>query len=166
MTEYEMYKEGMSIPDVSKKTGIPLSTLRFRFKRAGVLRSRSEAVKLAAKQGKLGSGLRGKSRVFTEEWKNNISKSKKGKGKGYSKKPNGYIEITMGENKGRLQHVVIMEEKIGRMLFANECVHHINHKRDDNRECNLQLMTRSEHASIHAKENYRNRKRNKKGQFQ
>lgn len=166
MTEYEMYKEGMSIPDVSKKTGIPLSTLRFRFKRAGILRSRSEAVNLAAKQGKLGSGLRGKSRVFTEEWKNNISKSKKGKGKGYSKKPNGYIEITMGENKGRLQHVIIMEEKIGRRLFSNECVHHKNHIRDDNRIENLQLMTRSEHSRHHAKENNSKRTRSNKGQYQ
>jgi hypothetical protein len=165
MSDIELYLSGMSIPDIHKETGIPLSTLRFRLKKAGVLRGRAEAVRMAAKEGKL-SSMKGKKRVFTGEWKRNISKSKIGKGVGVSRKPNGYIEITMGENKGRSVHVVLMEEKIGRRLYANECVHHINNMRDDNRIENLKLMTRSEHSKLHAKESHASKKRNQKGQYQ
>lgn len=82
---------------------------------------------MASSQGKLGKRLLGKKRIFTKEWKENISKGRSGIGKGFSLKPSGYIEITMGENKGRLAHVVIMEKIIGRKLMPNECVHHIDH---------------------------------------
>ena len=71
---------------------------------------------------------------------------------GYSLKPNGYYEVTTGENKSRPLHVVIMEKHIGRRLRKDECVHHINHIRTDNRIENLQLMTRSEHSRLHALE--------------
>ncbi len=164
MDEYYLYLMGDSIPDINKKTGIALSTLRFRLKRAGILRSRADAVKLAGKQGKM-SSTKGSTRVFTQEWKDNISKAKKGKGKGYSLKPSGYVEITMGENKSRSEHVVIMEQKIGRRIYANECVHHINGIRNDNRIDNLQLMTRSEHARLHALERVETIDRDKKGRF-
>lgn len=165
MNEIDLYLSGKSIPQVNKMTGIPRSTLRNRFKKLGILRSRSEALRIASKQGRLGSGMRGKKRVFSKEWCKKISESKTGKGKGYSIKSNGYIEITMGENKGRLAHVVLMEEKIGRRLYSNECVHHINHDRSDNRIENLELMSRSEHARLHATENAPHRARDKKGRF-
>lgn len=165
MTEYDLYNSGMSIPEVSNHTGIPRSTLRFRFNKVGVLRGRAEGVKIAAKNGKLGSGNRGKKREFTEEWKLNISKGKKGKGVGFSLKPSGYIEITMGEHKGRLEHVVLMESKIGRRLYSNECVHHIDHDKTNNDIENLLLMTKSEHAKLHASENLKNRERDKLGRF-
>lgn len=159
MDYIELYKSGMSIPQVSKITGIPLSTIRFRLYKLNLLRSREEGVNLAARDGRLGSGGRGKKREFSEEWKKNISKGKTGKGKGFSKKPNGYIEITMGKNKGRSQHTVIMEEHIGRRLFSNECVHHKDGNKTNNDIDNLELMTRSAHARLHAIE--RNKRRNK-----
>lgn len=165
MNEFEMYESGMSIPQVSKELDIPMSTLRFRFKRAGILRSRADAVRLAGDKGLLGSGNRGKKRNFTKEWKENISKSKIGVGVGISKKPNGYIEITMGKNKGRMQHVVIVEQIIGRRLYSNECVHHIDHDKSNNDESNLKLMTRSEHARLHALENESNRNRDNLGRY-
>jgi len=165
MDEFQMYLSGMSINEVSISTGVPRSTLRFRFNRAGILRTRSDGIRLAAKNGRLGSGNRGSKRVFTQEWKDNISKSKTGKGIGITKKPSGYIEITMGEHKGRGQHVVVMEELIGRKLFANECVHHKDHNKENNEISNLEIMTRAEHSAYHAKDNLSNRKRNKKGEF-
>jgi len=165
MNEYDLYIKGLSIPQINEMTGTPLSTLRFRFKKAGILRDRAEAIKKAGVDGRLGSGHRGKNREFTKEWKANISKAKSGKGKGRSVKPNGYIEITTGKNKGRMEHSVVVEQKIGRRLFANECVHHINHNRSDNRIENLQLMTRSDHAALHGKDTANKQKRNKKGQF-
>ena len=166
MNEYELYENGFSIPDISNKTGIPKSTLRFRFKKAGILRSRSDAVALAGEQGKLGGGMRGKSRIFSESHKENISKAKKGKGRGVRITQSGYIEYTMGENKGRSVHVVLIEREIGRRLFSNECVHHIDEDRANNEIDNLQLMTRAEHASHHRKTeilNGKNRRRNKNG---
>lgn len=166
MNEIKLYTEGLSIPELSEVTGIPISTLRFRLKKAGVLRTRKEGIKLAAGKGRLGGGLRGKKRPpRSKEWSKKISEALKGKGKGFSIKPNGYIEITTGENKGRSEHVVIMENMIGRRLYSNECVHHVNGDRSDNRIENLQLMYRSEHAAHHAKDNIKNRKRDKKGRL-
>jgi len=164
MNEYEMYQSGMSITEVSKKTGIALSTLRFRYYNAGILRTRSEGIRNASLKGRLSSN-KGVKRTFTDEWKENISKSKLGLGKGTSLKPNGYIEITMGENKGRSEHVVIIESVIKRRLYSNECVHHIDHNRANNSLENLQLMTRSEHSKLHAIENLNNRIRDNIGRF-
>lgn len=157
-----LYLSGCSIPEVSEKTGIPRSTLRFRLKKSGVLRARAEGLRVAAKKGRL-SKRKGVRRTFSEEWKRNISKAKKGIGSGLSKKPNGYIEITMGDNKGKGQHRAIMEEHLGRPLESGEVVHHINHNRSDNRLENLEVMSRSSHCSHHAKQ--ADRARNKKGQY-
>ena len=40
----------------------------------------------------------------------------------------------------------------------DEVVHHINHKRNDNRIENLQLMTFKEHASLHMRERWEKKK--------
>lgn len=168
MDVIEMYASGMSIPLVSKATGVAKSTIRFRLKKAGVLRSRSDAIRLAAKDGRL-SHMKGKSRIFTDEWKANISKAaliaKASTSVGVSKKASGYVEFTRGEHKGRTVHVVTMEQHVGRRLFANECVHHIDGNRSNNSISNLMLMTRADHASLHAKENFSNRKRDENGKF-
>lgn len=165
MTEYEMYKSGMSIPQVSKETGIPRSTLRFRFLNAGILRGRAESVRIAASDGRLGSGMRGRKRDFSDEWKSRIAESKRGIGVGRSLKQSGYYEITMGANKGRLEHVVVVESIIGRRLYHNECVHHIDHDKTNNDPSNLRLMTKSDHARLYALENSENRERDTSGRY-
>ena len=53
---------------------------------------------------------------------------------------NGYRLIHCGPEQGyRLEHRVLMEANLGRLLWADETVHHINGKRADNRLENLQL---------------------------
>ena len=59
------------------------------------------------------------------------------------------------------EHRFILEEKIGRYLFKNEISHHKNHNKQDNRPCNLELMTISEHNRKHALK----RKRKSNGKF-
>ena len=163
----KMYLDGMSIPEVSGAVGFSRSTIRYHLLKAGVLRSRADGVRNAAKRGRIGSGFRGKTRVFTEEHKRAISESRKrwaeDNAKGSSVKPSGYVEYTRGKNKGRSQHRVIMEEILGRKLSSDEHVHHIDGDRSNNDPSNLMVMTASEHAAHHAMKNLKNRRRRSDG---
>lgn len=171
MDIFSMYATArMSIPEISSATGLALSTIRFKLKAKGILRSRADGVRIARDKGKLSSALGKKMPPRSEEWKRNISKAKIAQGdisaKGITIKPSGYVAYTRGEHKDRLVHVVKMEKKIGRRLFANEVVHHKDEDKQNNKLSNLQLMTRAEHAALHAKQNHINRKRNHHGQFE
>jgi hypothetical protein len=123
-------------------------------------------VRKAASEGRLGSGGRGKSRLLTASHKEAIRLAalRRG-GKGVSLKPNGYLEVTMGKHKGRGQHRVILEQKLGRLLLPNEVAHHKNGDRSCNDPENLEAMTRSEHARLHALENHTKRRRNPDGSW-
>ena len=159
-----------SIPEISADMNISQSTVRARLKDAMILRSREDGIRNAAKQGKLGGGMRGTTRTFSQQWKNNMAMSARRRGentaKGTSRKPSGYIAHTRGANKDRSVHVVAVEESIGRRLYWNEVVHHIDHNRSNNQSSNLKLMTRSEHARLHAIENAPKRKRDANGKFE
>ena len=48
-----------------------------------------------------------------------------------------------------MEHVRVMELKIGRRLTPKECVHHSDHNRQNNAPENLELLTRSEHSKLH-----------------
>lgn len=83
---------------------------------------------------------------------------------GKSKTKTGYI-TTYAPNhpkahRGRVyEHVIVAESKIGRLLKAGECVHHINRIKDDNRPENLVVMgSHKEHFKMHAGEKRKNRK--------
>lgn len=155
-TLVEMYVDKkMGIPDITKETGIPKSRIRSILLKQGVkLRTTKEA--LALVKYKIGSGRRGKTYIATDEARRNISIARKKysalHAKGYDIH-NGYVRISVGKNCGRLQHVVIMEQHIGRKLSKDEVVHHINGVKTDNRIENLKLMTNAEHSSLHAKLN-------------
>lgn len=151
------YVRGESIPQVADDMGISRSGLRYHLHKRGALRERSEAVRMAAQEGRLGGGMRGKAREFTSEHCANISQARlrwanSGNCIGVSLKPSGYIEYTRGPHKGRSVHVVKMEERLGRSLKEDECVHHIDGNKTNNEDNNLALLTRSGHMRLHRRE--------------
>jgi hypothetical protein len=52
-----------------------------------------------------------------------------------------------------------MELQIGRRLLPGEVVHHKNGNKIDNALSNLELMTNSEHSTLHCRERARARQR-------
>lgn len=65
---------------------------------------------------------------------------------GYTRSWNGYILY-----RGRRVHRELMQEVIGRKLEAWEDVHHINGNKEDNSIENLIVLSKREHAKIHAR---------------
>ena len=63
------------------------------------------------------------------------------------------IEI---EGKRCFEHRYMMERKLGRKLGKNECVHHINGNKRDNRLENLEVISRSEHNRAHTIKQFSN----------
>ncbi len=80
---------------------------------------------------------------------------------------NGYLYIYMPKHPKSIQigyvaeHRLIAESKIGRYLYDDEVVHHVNENKHDNRIGNLEIMTASEHNRLHANK----RKRDKYGKL-
>ncbi len=66
---------------------------------------------------------------------------------------NGYRRVNKYKVNGKrampMQHVLIMEQHIGRKLQEGEVVHHIDRDRSNNDLSNLQLTTREEHSKLH-----------------
>lgn len=150
------YASGDSIPVVAERNGVSRSSVRLAALQAGVLRTRLEGIRLAADLGRLGSGMRGQRRTFSDEHRAALKAAAAVRGeamaRGVSIKPNGYVEITRGENKGRSQHRVIAEQVIGRALTSDEVVHHKDHNRSNNNPNNLEVMSRAAHTSLHRME--------------
>jgi len=165
MTIPELYVSGKSIPEIARLERTNRSRVRMILLAAGVkLRTRAEGVRLSPL---LGVAARGKTRQpFSRRWRSRISMARRKwaakHAKGTSTKSSGYVEITRGPNKGRSVHAVKMEQHIERRLRKNEIVHHRG-RRSDNRLTQLELMTRSEHARLHALE--RTHERDRAGRF-
>jgi hypothetical protein len=63
----------------------------------------------------------------------------------------GYVVITVDGERVQ-EHRYVAERMLGRPLRPDEVVHHRDRNRTNNDECNLQVMTRSEHMTLHARE--------------
>jgi hypothetical protein len=71
----------------------------------------------------------------------------------------GYVRI--GGHKGHpranrhgqvLEHILVVEKRIGRHLSVDESVHHIDHVKHNNVDSNLKLTTKSAHSRLHGLE--------------
>ena len=75
----------------------------------------------------------------------------------------GYEYIYMPEHPNAMKsgyvgkHRLVLENKLGRFLKNNEVAHHVNENKLDNRPENIELMSFSEHSSLHAKEKWEER---------
>ena len=82
----------------------------------------------------------------------------------------GYIRVWVPDHpwprKGyMMEHVRIVELRIGRRLAPNECIHHNDHNRKNNSSDNLTLMSRSHHSKIHRTEDAHKFPRGKDGRW-
>lgn len=169
-TLYELYIiRGKPMHEIAKELGVAVGTVYNYLKNYGIkTRNRSEAFESLKIRGweypdsakkKISNSRKGKK--HSEETKRRLSEVKKIGGIGYKKKrSDGYIYIYFPDHPKStkdgyiMEHDLIMECLIGRHLRDDEVVHHVNKIRDDNRKENLQLMTKSEHASLHLKERW------------
>jgi len=164
----ELYSSGFGGRYIANRLNIaPVTVYRWVRASGQDVRTKTEGIELA--RPRIGQHLVGKKRPpRSAEWRAKISAAKIGKGKGTTTKPRGHIEYTMGQNAGRSVHVVMMEERIGRRLKPDECVHHIDGNPSNNVWENLALMTFAAHSRLHRlqdKLSGKQRTRSKNGRF-
>lgn len=168
--EYVVKRKPMH--QIAKEQGIAVGTV-FNYIKKYEIKSRkamSEETRQKISRANTGNTFR-KGFSVSQETKDKLSRVKKGKyfrpsafGGHIKKRHDGYNTVYCPDHPRStkdgyvMEHVLIMENHIGRYLKNDEVVHHKNKVRDDNRIENLQLMTFKEHAALHMKERWAEKK--------
>lgn len=163
--------EDLSMNEISKKTGIAVGTV-FNYLKKYNIKAKpkmTERTKKKISESQKGKPSPRKGTHLSAETKLKISLAHKNKysnpsefGGHKKKRSDGYIKVycpdhPMATKDGYvMEHILVMEKKIGRYITRDEVVHHKNKIRDDNRIENLELMLFTEHASLHSKERWEN----------
>lgn len=163
--EYLYYTRYMTYADIAKECNVTPASVCNWFKKYGII-PRKNGIQIHPhyytdeERNRTRSIHKGK--IVSEETRRKISNARKLHKSGHEKKrSDGYIGVYYPDHPDAnkdgyvMKHRLIMEQKIGRRLKNNEVVHHKNHNRSDNRIDNLELMTASEHMSMHMKERYK-----------
>lgn len=153
---HELYiKQKLSTRDIGGIYGKASCTVLYHLNKHGIeTRSKAEALKLERARAKISKHSRGENNNM---W-NGGTKLLKGEYIGIHKPDHPYCN-----SQGYVpQHRLVMEDCLGRYLAPSEVVHHLDGDTKHNDISNLELY---DNQSTHAKEHYKERNINSKGQF-
>lgn len=172
LTELYSIKK-MTMKEISEYLGVSVGSVYNYIKKYGIESRPAMTDEVRKKISKTKTGVPSKLKGVKRpiETRKRISEAKTGKYLKKSKygghkktRSDGYIAVYNPQhphaNKSGyvMEHVLVMEDYIGRYLKDDEVVHHVNKNRSDNRIENLRLMTFKEHAGLHMKKRWKEKK--------